>query len=106
MQHPSLATTELCPPVKSSFGSFWQCGSGDQYVSRVNKYLVFCLAAMGLLVTGCPRNQYIVELTPRGKVVERKLTFYREDGTDTNGVPHYQRFPQDELAAIRKLYPP
>jgi hypothetical protein len=64
------------------------------------------LAALALLVTGCPHNDYSVELTPRGKVIERKLTFYRADGTDTNGVPNYQRFPSNELAAITALYPP
>ena len=61
---------------------------------------------MILLLTGCPHNQYIVELTPRGPMMERKLTFYREDGMDTNGLPNYQLFPRDELASIGRLYPP
>jgi hypothetical protein len=64
------------------------------------------LLLLTLLLTGCPHNQYIVELTPRGQVMERRLSFYREDGTDTNGAPKYESFPVDELALISKLYPP
>lgn len=62
------------------------------------------LAALAALVTGCPQNDYTVELTPRGDVIERKLTFYRLDGTNTNGGPNYQSFPSNELAAITALY--
>lgn len=64
-----------------------------------------CLALLAVLVTGCPHNQYIVELTPRENAIERKLVFYREDGTDTNGAPNYNGFSPDELRAIRKCYP-
>jgi hypothetical protein len=64
-----------------------------------------CLAALALLLTGCPYNEYTIELTPRGKVVERKLTFYRADGTTTNGTPNYQSFSRDELRTIRRFYP-
>jgi hypothetical protein len=71
-----------------------------------NKCLPFAPAAMVFLVTGCPHNQYIVELKPRGKVVERTLVFYREDGVNTNtGLPNYQPFDAAELAAITSLYP-
>ena len=65
-----------------------------------------CLAAVSVLVTGCPHNDYTVELTPREKTIERRLVFYRADGTDTNGVPKYESFPSNELAAITALYPP
>src|SRR5882724_10081227 len=71
----------------------------------MKKYLVLCLAIVALLVTGCPRNEYTVKLKPRGKVMERKLLFYCADGTDTNGVPKYQDFSTNELAAIAKEYP-
>ncbi len=71
----------------------------------MRKSHALCLAALALAVTGCPSNQYTVELTPRGKVIERKLTFYCADGTDTNGVPNYQAFSADELRAIRRCYP-
>lgn len=64
-----------------------------------------CLAVLALLLTGCPHNEYTIELTPRGKLVERKLTFYCADGTTTNGTPNYQQFSQDELRNIRKYYP-
>jgi hypothetical protein len=72
----------------------------------MKKYLVLCLAIVALLVTGCPHNEYTVELKPRGKVMERKLLFYRDDGKDTNGVQKYQDFPTNELAAITGVYPP
>lgn len=72
----------------------------------MKRCLVLCLALLAALLTGCPRNQYIVELTPHGDALERRLTFYRENGTDTNGVPVYQDFPEAELATIKTLYPP
>ena len=61
---------------------------------------------MAFVVTGCPYNQYTVELKPHGNTIERTLVFYREDGVDTNsGAPNYQAFNPDELAAITSLYP-
>ena len=71
-----------------------------------SKCLPFVLAAVAFVVTGCPHNQYIVELKPQGHVMERTLVFYREDGVNTNtGVPNYQPFEAAELAAITALYP-
>ncbi len=70
------------------------------------KCLPFVLAAMALVVTGCPHNQYIVQLKPQGNRIERTLVFYREDGVNTNtGTPNYQPFDAAELAAITALYP-
>src|SRR5580658_2544675 len=72
----------------------------------MKKILPLALAAMAVMVTGCPHDQYIVELKPRGNTIERTLVFYREDGVDTNtGGPNYQRFDAAELAAITALYP-
>ena len=71
----------------------------------LDRCLSFALAAMALVVTGCPHNQYVVELEPHGNHVERTLTFYCEDGVNTNGVPNYQTFDTNELAAIAALYP-
>ena len=72
----------------------------------LNKCLPFVLAAMALVVTGCPHNQYIVQLKPLGNRIERTLIFYREDGVNTNtGAPNYQPFDAAELAAITSLYP-
>ncbi|SPE59187.1 conserved hypothetical protein [Verrucomicrobia bacterium] len=71
----------------------------------MKKRPVLCLPFLVLLVTGCPHNQYIVEMIPHGDVIERKLVFYREDGVNTNGTPNYQSFPLDELALIGKCYP-
>ena len=70
------------------------------------KCLPFALAAMALVVTGCPHNQYIVQLKPQGNTIERTLVFYCEDGVNTNtGIPNYQPFDAAELAAIASLYP-
>jgi hypothetical protein len=64
------------------------------------------LALAALLVTGCPRNEYTVELKPQGNQIERTLIFYRADGMDTNtGLPNYQPFDTNELAAIATCYP-
>ena len=61
---------------------------------------------MAFVVTGCPHNQYIVQLKPRGNTIERTLVFYREDGVNTvTGIPNYQPFDAAELAAITSLYP-
>jgi hypothetical protein len=63
-------------------------------------------AALCALLSGCPANDYTVELQPRAEGgVERTLTFYRADGTDSHGDPSYQEFPTNELAAITRLYP-
>ena len=51
------------------------------------KCLPFALAVMALVVTGCPRNEYIVQLKPQGNRIERTLVFYREDGVNTNTAP-------------------
>jgi len=72
----------------------------------LSKCLSFALAAMAFVVTGCPHNQYIVELKPQGSTIERTLVFYCEDGVNTNtGAPNYQSFDAGELAAITALYP-
>jgi hypothetical protein len=71
------------------------------------KCLPFALAAAALVLTGCPNNQYVVELNPQGNFIERKLVFYCADGVNTNtGAPNYQAFDAQELAAITALYPP
>ncbi len=72
----------------------------------MNQRLFAPLALLALLLTGCPRNDYIVELKPHGNTIERTLTFYCEDGEDTNtGAPNYQSFPTVELTNITALYP-
>ena len=81
-------------------------GVSPYQVPALHKVLPFALAALALVVTGCPHNQYIVELKPRGNAIERTLVFYREDGVDTNtGVPNYKTFDVDELTWIVSLYP-
>src|SRR5262249_25614357 len=74
-----------------------------QPLVSVKKYFLLCLPGMILLVTGCPYNEYVVELTPRGDVMERKLAF--EDGKPTNGTPNFISFPSNELATIARVYP-
>src|SRR4051812_34240033 len=73
----------------------------------MNKRFLLGLAVLAAFVTGCPKNQYIVELTPRENTVERKLIFYREDAANTNSSkPAYEQFPPGELAAITSVYAP
>lgn len=69
-------------------------------------YLPLALAAFALLVTGCPHNEYIVQLKPQGDSLERALVFYCADGMNTNtGTPNYRNFDAAELDAITGLYP-
>jgi hypothetical protein len=73
---------------------------------RHSKYLPFALVVMALVVSGCPHNEYMVQLKPQGNTIERTLVFYCEDGINTNtGIPNYESFGTNELAAITALYP-
>ena len=59
-----------------------------------------------MLVTGCPSNDYTVDLKPQADgTIERTLTFFRADGGGTNGVLNYEAFSSNELASITQLYP-
>jgi len=60
---------------------------------------VVFLVPLCALLTGCPHNDYTVELKPTAQGVERTLTFYRVDGGN------FETFPTNELAAIAKVYP-
>ena len=70
---------------------------------------LLCLSSLAILcalVTGCPSNDYTVELAPQADgTIERTLTFFRADGTSSNSVPNYQEFPSNEMASIVSLYP-
>jgi len=62
--------------------------------------------AIVLVLTGCPHNEYIVQLQPRGTAIERTLVFFREDGVnEKTRLPNYNDFDADELKAITALYP-
>ena len=70
------------------------------------KYLPFALAVMAIVVTGCPHNDYTIQLKPHGGYIERTLVFYCADRSNTNNsTPNYQAFDAAELAAITALYP-
>jgi hypothetical protein len=71
------------------------------------KCIHFILSLLScLLLTGCPHNEYVVELKPQGNTIRRTLTFFCADGFNTNtGLPDYRSFPDGELAAISNLYP-
>jgi len=72
----------------------------------LSRCLSFALVAMALLVTGCPKKQFSLQLKPQGNSIERTLVFYLADGVNTNtGAPDYQPFDAGELAAIASLYP-
>jgi len=77
------------------------------WVGRINwPPLPWALLALTLVVTGCPHNDFLVQLTPQGDRLERTLTFYCADGVNTNtGIPSYQSFNAEELAAISNRYP-
>ena len=73
-------------------------------------YWALLACAVGL---GCnDHNHYVVELTPRGQEVERRITLWRVDPRGQNAdrsIPPEERnivaFPEDELARIAALYP-
>jgi hypothetical protein len=72
----------------------------------LQKCLLCALATMILVLTGCPHNDYVVQLKPQGDVIVRTLVFYRADGLNNNtGIPNFQPFDSAELAAITALYP-
>ncbi len=71
----------------------------------MNKRLLAPLAFLALLLTGCPRNEYIVELKPHGNSIERTLTYYRVDVGESNNINGYQPFPTVEMSEINALYP-
>jgi len=72
-----------------------------QLAKRVNP-LPWMLA---VLVTGCPHNEYIVQLKPESKGIERTLVFYTSDGTESNGNPKVVPFDTNELKVILAGYP-
>lgn len=66
--------------------------------------LLGALLAACVVLTGCPHNDYTVDLKPTANGLERTLTFYRADGS-SNGVPNYLEFSTNELAEISRVYP-
>src|SRR5207249_1658031 len=62
----------------------------------MRRCLLVFLGIMAALTTGCPRNEYVVEMKPLGVKLERKLTVWREDGKETNGEPNYGELPEAE----------
>jgi len=79
--------------------------SADGRFPKKRFLLATFLAMFCGLLMGCPHNDYTVELKPKTNGVERTLIFYRADGINSNGVPNYQAFPSNELAAIIRVYP-
>lgn len=79
--------------------------SGNEKPSRRRSLWALAPALLAVLVTGCPHNDYTVEMKPSGGGVERTVTFYCADGVNSNGVPNYQSFPSNELASITAVYP-
>jgi hypothetical protein len=79
--------------------------SGSVRFSKKQFLSALFLAMLCALITGCPHNDYTVELKPTASGIERTLTFYRVDDGNSNGVLNYQEFPSNELAAITRVYP-
>jgi hypothetical protein len=72
----------------------------------IRQCLALALVTLMFLVTGCPHNDYTVQLKPHGHDIERTLIFYCANGTNQyTGGPNYQGFDPAELAAINALYP-
>ena len=68
--------------------------------------LPLALALLAVIVTGCPRNDYIVQLQPEGDRIRRTLTFYCADGVDAKtGQPNYRSMGSNEPASIFAVYP-
>ena len=68
--------------------------------------LPLALALLAVIVTGCPRNDYIVQLQPEGDRIRRTLTFYCADGVDAKtGQPNYRSMGSNEPAGIFAVYP-
>ena len=64
------------------------------------------MVALLVLCTGCPHNNYLVTLTPRGDALERTVVFYRSDGKgSSNPNSGYLQFDPKELASISAFYP-
>jgi hypothetical protein len=79
-----------------------------RFSQRGRKAITRFLPALGLLAplvltTGCPRNEYVVDLQPQGEKIQRTLQCRRVDsGTpETNLV----EFPADELKRLQAAYP-
>jgi hypothetical protein len=62
------------------------------------------LMPMALLTVGCPHNEYVVELTPKGDGLERRLTCWRVDAENPTNKS-FEAFPAEELKKIQGLYP-
>lgn len=77
--------------------------TGRNLLGPAGRFLpVLFLAALVAFVTGCPHNDYIVELKPVPGGIQRTLTFYQADDGNTNSLPS---FPSNQLAAITAVYP-
>ncbi|MEI7729022.1 MAG: hypothetical protein WCO56_05605 [Verrucomicrobiota bacterium] len=61
------------------------------------------LTSLLLLTTGCPHEEYTVELQPQGELIQRMLSCRRvdNDGNDTKTV----EFPADELNRLKAIFP-
>ena len=63
------------------------------------------LLLVGLLTGGCPRTNYLVDLTPRGTEVERRLVFYQAGEEEPLDTTNYAAPPADKLAAVARAHP-
>jgi hypothetical protein len=79
--------------------------AAEREIQFMHKRLLAPLALLAVLLTGCPRNEYIVVLKPQGNTIERTLTYYRVDLGESNKVNSYQPFPTVEMGEINSFYP-
>lgn len=73
----------------------------------MHRTLSVLMAALLVLLSGCPHNHYRVTMTPRGDAVERTLVFYRSDDSNRNarGPDFVVPYDADETASIAAFYP-
>ena len=70
----------------------------------MNRFLAATLGlAATLILTGCPRNEYVVEMKSVGNALERRVTCGRYDINGETRTP--LDFPEPELASLKALYP-
>jgi hypothetical protein len=86
----------------------------------MSRHFLTMVAGLALAAGGCPYNRYEIEMTPRGQMLERRLTVAKITGTQqaptqpatapatqaaTSPAYTYGDFDPNELSEITKVYP-
>jgi len=107
---PLSLAFEFCPQWAAGTGAIdcWTLGRPAKPIKTrpfmktkqlPNRLCLPCaVAVLAFLVTGCPHNEYLVQLQPNGNHIARTLILYSVDGLNTNGSPNYCNGRWDESA--------